>query len=483
MSLHPGPNPGTLKAEAEWEERLLSNLGRLEVTGDGSMILASCFNLGVQRYSAEGQNEGSYHLGGTAIHAVPDFPGRSIAVATQEGQLAILNRSGNVRWRAELESPALGLTIDALGRFLIYGLPSGELVRLDLEPSASQKSPKRKADAPRASSNVRRPDWSVPIAKSSDEAEVAVVAVQGEPERIAVLTKGNRFRVFDSRGGESGEGPELRGIGRLLRTCNGWIAAATDRQIVLHESQNQTFHRPDLDLVQVTHLAIRPDTYGLAVVQERDRIGRVTVAGRWVWRKELKRPIEEVAIGPHGLTAYTTDEGVFQVLDAAGEEPARPPFRSEEPLLLVDAPQSGEGTPAVAFVTLSRQAQVLRGHGADGQVRWESPTPWEGWQLHRVGDCLVVVAPDGKVLTYNAEGYLKEQGGPTDSPFALIAGPAGTVLRLLKRDKQLLCATIGGQAVWRAVADDAIGPMAGNDWGVAVYQGLQLCCYRQHPSA
>ena len=39
------------------------------------MILASCYTLGIQRFDLRGRNEGSYHLGGTVSHAVPDFPG------------------------------------------------------------------------------------------------------------------------------------------------------------------------------------------------------------------------------------------------------------------------------------------------------------------------------------------------------------------------------------------------------------------------
>ena len=362
MELEGGKTPGTLKASPLWEERLMSNLGALESTGDGSMILTSCFNLGIQRYTAKGQNEGSYHLGGTVILAVPDFPGRCIAVASQEGQLAILNRSGNVRWRTEIECPPLGLVIDALGRYLIYGLPSGELIRLNLDsttpkrPASSQPS----ESSTSADSTFRKAAWKIQLAKSADEAEVSVVAVQADPERVAVLTKGNKFRVFDSKGKECGDGPELRGIGRILRVSKEWIAAATDRQITLHNSHDQSFHQPDLDLVQVTHLAIRPESYGMAIVQERDRIGRATVTGRWVWRKDLKRPVEDLVIGPHGLTAYTTDDGVFQILDAAGEEPSRPPFRADEPLLLVDAPHPPTGTPTVAFITLSPGAAWTR---------------------------------------------------------------------------------------------------------------------------
>ena len=90
------PEQGRLEPDVIWQDRLLSNVGRLAVDGEGGMILASCYTLGIQRFDLRGRNEGSYHLGGTVSHAVPDFPGRTIATATLEGELAVINSAGNV---------------------------------------------------------------------------------------------------------------------------------------------------------------------------------------------------------------------------------------------------------------------------------------------------------------------------------------------------------------------------------------------------
>jgi hypothetical protein len=148
---------GRLEARVLWQESLMSNVGRLATSGDGGLILASCFTHGVQRYDLRGQNEGSYHLGGTAAFAVPDFPGRTIGVATLEGELAVLSPGGNVRWKSGLIRPAIALETDPLGRFLIYGHATGEVVRLDLdgaERPASDASPEPAASRP---SQVRIP--------------------------------------------------------------------------------------------------------------------------------------------------------------------------------------------------------------------------------------------------------------------------------------------------------------------------------------
>ncbi len=115
VALEPDRSQARLETEIVWQDRLMSNVGRLAVNGDGGMILASCYTLGIQRYDLQGRNEGSYHLGGTVSHAVPDFPGRTIAAATLEGELAVMNSAGNVRWRTALPRPVIALEIDPLG--------------------------------------------------------------------------------------------------------------------------------------------------------------------------------------------------------------------------------------------------------------------------------------------------------------------------------------------------------------------------------
>ena len=132
VAFEPGRTQGRLDPEIIWQDRLLSNVGRLAVDGEGNMILASCYTLGIQRFDLRGHNEGSYHLGGTVSHAVPDFPGRTIAAATLEGELAVINSAGNVRWRTGLSRPVVALEVDPLGRYMIYGHSTGEIVRLDL---------------------------------------------------------------------------------------------------------------------------------------------------------------------------------------------------------------------------------------------------------------------------------------------------------------------------------------------------------------
>ncbi len=475
------PDGYRLQVEPLWQQSLLSNVGRLALTGDGGMILASCYSHGVQRFDLRGQAEGSYHLGGSASHAVPDFAGRIMAVATLEGELAIMNRGGNLRWKTALPRPAVALEVDALGRFLVFGQETGEIARLDLEPStgATPSAPKRPAAVavgePARAVGVRTPAWTVPVAASDEQAETLVLAVLDSPTRVAVVDNRNRLRVFTDAGEPLGQAPEIAGGGRFLRTAPGWIAAATDKNILLYNAADNTARRLDLDLVQITHLALRPDGYGLGVVQERDRVGRATTAGRWVWRLELDSPVEDLAIGPEATTGVTTDDGRLRIFDAGGQPAGGYTAQPTEPLCLVEAPT---GSPsAVAWLTLARRHQVLRGHDKAGRVIWEAPVPWEAWQLIGIGPLVVAVAPDGRALAYDGSGNPRapSRGGAPPGQFA--AGPDGLARRVVREGVHLICTDLTGKVHWRAVAEPDRGPFAVGRSGVAAMLGRALAWF------
>ena len=470
---------GRLEAQVLWQESLMSNVGRLATSGDGGLVLASCFTHGVQRYDLRGHNEGSYHLGGSAAFAVPDFAGRTIGVATLEGELAVLSPGGNVRWKTGLIRPAIALETDPLGRFLIYGHATGEVVRLDLD--GSERPAMGTADEPGRSAvsrsgSVRKPDWTAEAVATEDQAETAVLSVLDDPPRIGLISATNRLRIFTAKGRDLGKAPEILGVGRIARTAPGWIAAATDRQIVLYDARRNSAQRIDLSLVEITHLAIDPDSFGLAIVQERDRLGRATPAGRWIWKRSLKSPAEDLAIGPDGVLALTTDDGQLEVLDASGATIGG--FRAEpsEPLLLVAAP---EATPdPVAWLTLARRAQVLRGHDLNGRVVWESPLPWEGWQLHRLATIGLVVAPDGRTLAFDGAGRPRGKGrASSDSKDHFGASPAGEAWRVARQGVHLICSDLDGRVRWRAVADGPLGPLAVGRIGVATIIGRSLAWF------
>ncbi len=489
VALDPARGGGRLETEILWQERMMSTVGRLAVSGDGAMVLASCYTLGIQKFDLRGRNEGSYHLGGTVSHALPDFPGRSIAAATLEGELALMNSAGNIRWRTTLPRPITTLEMDPLGRFVVYGHATGEIVRLDLfggapgrsaaRPSKRSASPQPSGSAVRTSSGgVRTPNWVVPAVENDQQAETAVVAVSEDPPLIALFTSPQRVQLFDTTGQKRGEASDLAGVGRLLRTAPGWLAAATDRQIILFDLRHNTHRRLDVSLLDLTHLVIRPDEFGLALVQERDRIGRLTASNRWVWKQELRHPIEDLAIGPYNFVAVTTHGGELLIFDPAGEYTSGFPFDPTDPPLLTEAP--ADSPAQVAWITLARRAQSLRGHDLRGQVLWERPLPWEGWGLHRLHRVVVATAADGLAFACAGSGEMVSQAPSSgEANDIFYTNPAGIPLRLSRRGVHLICSSLDGRVRWRAFLDEAPGPTACASPGVAVMLGRSLAWFQE----
>ncbi len=481
---------GRLDAEIVWNDRLMSNVGRLALSGDGGMILASCFTLGIQRFDLQGRNEGSYHLGGTVAHAVPDFPGRTIVATTLEGELAVMNSAGNVRWRTHLPRPVTALDVDPLGRFVIYGQATGEVVRLDLfggEGGAARRGERRAATPAgggvrTATGSVRTPDWQLPVVESDQQSETAVISVVDDPPAIALFTSPRRLQIFSASGRKLGQGPEMMGVGRILRSAPGWLAAATDRQVALCDLKGSQCRVLDVSLVQLTHLAIKPDDFGLALVQERDRIGRLTPSARWVWKHELQWPVEDLVVGPGGFAAVTTHGGEMLIFDPTGAMNTGFTFDASDPLLLVEAPQqSAEG---VTWLSLARHGQWVRGHGLHGEVLWERPVPFEGWSLHRLGRLALVASADGRTLTCDGSGAFHGQGSPsgdTNDVFGL--DDSGQPVRIQRKGVHLICAALDGKVLWRTVVDQPLGPLAAGIPGTAAMLGKSLAWFANDNNA
>jgi hypothetical protein len=490
VALERGRTQGRLEPEILWHDRLMSNVGRLAVSGDGGMVLASCFTLGIQRFDLRGRNEGSYHLGGTVSHAVPDFPGRTIAAATLEGELAVMNSAGNVRWRTMLPRPLVALETDPLGRYLIFGHATGEITRLDLfggkHGRAPARAPVRSASAsgqtaPAGGGSVRTPAWLVPAVEQEEHAETAVIAVADEPPTIAIFSSPHRLQLFSMTGQKQGQGPTMSGVGRILRTAPAWLAAATDRQILLCDLKRSTIRRLDVSLVQLTHLAIKPDDFGLAVIQERDRIGRLTPSSRWVWKQELRDPVEDLAIGPQGYAAITTNGGQLQIFDPAGASAVGFTFDPSDPPLLIEAPEGSP--PEVIWLSMARRSQWLRGHSLRGHVVWERLLPWEGWSLLRLGRLALIAAADGRVLTCDGSGAFHGQAGPSgESNDAFCVTADGEPIRISRHGVHLIGATLDGRVRWRAVVDQPLGALAAAAPGTAVLLGKSLAWFPNEPA-
>ena len=320
-----------------------------------------------------------------------------------------------------LPRPVIALEVDPLGRYLIYGHSTGEIVRLDLFGGKEGRpavvvSPRPTAASGKASGNgsMRSPNWLVPAVETEQQAETAVLTVLDDPPMIAVVTTPIACNSLTPRARRQGQGPDMAGVGRILRTAPGWLAAATDRQILLCDLRRNTFNRLDVSLVQLTHLAIKPDDFGLALVQERDRIGRLTPAGRWVWKHELRFPVEDLALGPQGFAAITTGGGQLQVFDPAGESTIGFTLDPTDPLLLIEAPEGSP--PGVTWVSLARAPNGCEVTTFVGKWSGSVRLPGRMVTRSRLGRFAVIASADGRALSCDGSGTVHARESPRTTP-------------------------------------------------------------------
>ena len=381
------------------------------------------------------------------------------------------------------------IEVDPLGRYVVYGHSTGEIVRLDLfgpGPGAAQAESGgakklesgRKAGSPRArqqdqcdvpigwfprfnrKSKPRRRCWRSPRIPLRD--------VLHQPAASGAL--------HGYRGKAGSRSPDGR-RGANLAHGPGWLAAASDRHIVLYDLRRNLQRKLDLSLVELTHLVIRPDSFGLVLVQERDRIGRVTPSARWVWKRELRSPVEDLAIGPEGFAAATTNEGELMIFDPVGEPTIGARFDPTDPPLLIEAP---EGSPiGVTWVALSRRQQQLTGHDLRGKLVWNRQLPWEGWAVIKLGQFAIVSAADGRVMACDGTGKTRFQGAASGSSNdAYSIDERGEPMRISRRGVHLICTALDGRVRWRTVGDEVLGPFAAGSAGVAIMIGRSLAWFK-----
>lgn len=120
-----------LNGEEEWNERIMNNVGNIAVSGDGSRILLSAFNHGVQLLNSRGRQKGSFMVDG-----IPDFVDvaatkRRLVARTIEHRLYWLTFEGEVSWGCDLSSdPPREICVGPLGDRLYLSTQSGRLLHL-----------------------------------------------------------------------------------------------------------------------------------------------------------------------------------------------------------------------------------------------------------------------------------------------------------------------------------------------------------------
>ena len=107
-------------------------------------------------------------------------------------------------------------------------------------------------------------------------------------------------------------------MGRIVRTAPGWMAAATDRRIVLCDLRRNLAQRVDLSLAELTHLAILPDATAWRWSRSATGSAGPPPPADGSGRPSCPRPSRRSAIDPEGYTAVTTEDGLLRVYNPAG---------------------------------------------------------------------------------------------------------------------------------------------------------------------
>lgn len=114
-----------------WQQSLWSNVGRMRLTGHGELIYLAAFGHGVQTFDGDGQMIGTYAIEGTTSRIDCSFlPGHLIA-ATIERTVHWMNSKGDLLWRTTVDDDVAELICDPLEFWVILGLETQGLYRLD----------------------------------------------------------------------------------------------------------------------------------------------------------------------------------------------------------------------------------------------------------------------------------------------------------------------------------------------------------------
>ena len=122
-----------LNGEQLWSEKCFTSLGEMCAAADGETILMAGFNQGIQSLGGDGSTGDSYLIEGTVCRVSCSFNADRIAAATLERQLYWLDSDGQLLWATEVDDEIVRVICDPLGEWLLCGLRSGHILRLDWE--------------------------------------------------------------------------------------------------------------------------------------------------------------------------------------------------------------------------------------------------------------------------------------------------------------------------------------------------------------
>ncbi len=114
-----------------WQERLWSNVGELEITGDADLLYLAGFAHGIQAFDGDGGPVGSYVVEGTVNRLSVSFEPNRLLAGTIERSLYWLDSDGEMLWATSLPDDLLNVHCGPLGEWAIAALLNEGVYRLD----------------------------------------------------------------------------------------------------------------------------------------------------------------------------------------------------------------------------------------------------------------------------------------------------------------------------------------------------------------
>lgn len=121
----------SLQGEELWHEKLWSNVGGIDTTGDASLIYLAGYHHGIQTFDGDGGSVGSYIVEGTVNHVAVSFEPNRVLVSTLERHLYWLDADGEMLWATSTPDDVALLQCDPLGEWCVCGFEQGRVLRLD----------------------------------------------------------------------------------------------------------------------------------------------------------------------------------------------------------------------------------------------------------------------------------------------------------------------------------------------------------------
>lgn len=457
-----------------WKQTMYTTVGGIAVDATAQRTLLAAYSSGLLGYGRTGKRTTALTFDRSPNLVAVDFAGTRIAAFCLDGFLVTLDADGRLLAEQPFGDKGVGLALDALGRFLVVGLTTGEVRQIpweDLAQARTLDATRIQTETDDLSAALQAPVaeatltqgaiWKTLVVGSLDEGASALLEPIGVDRQIGVLSSRKSLRVYDAAGDLRHESVRMEGSGRSLHASHGWLMATTDRRVLAYDPATATSVLGSFDLFEVSH-AYCTGKFGDAILIEAcDQISRVRFPEEFLWKHRLPVRVSSVAVDPTGHIGMVLEDHQVVIVSPEGKAAGR--FRLPRPQAMMITPGADGG-----WITATLGEQMLRGHAPNGEQIWADPLPWDAWSLQRLGSYLVVTHSSGQSQLRRLTGErIMENGEKREGARYLVRGD-GSVARTYAVDRTIFVSQFDGRLLWRRTMEGERGAFAVHPDGVWV---------------